>query len=435
MKKLLCIGLSLILAMGLISGCGSTAKSTVSEDKHSGTTLTLVTCNDYVDEVEAVAKAYQKLHPDVTIRTEPYSFDQLFETIEIKLGSEDSSFDLIYVDGPMVSGYGYRNFLEPLDSYFTEEEMAEYTEASRNASMYDGKFLAAPLNSSSGVLVYNKDLLDRAGLPYPSRNIADRMTWEELQDNLVVFQEKLDPNHKNGIWAFSFDQISRPYQILPLPNSLGGQGVKDGYLVSDVLNDEAWNKSMQFYSDLHNTLGVAPKGLAANETIELFVAGKMGYFISGTWIVDSVKANPDLNWDYAPFPYFEDGTAATPTGSWHLGVSKFSKNKEVAADFVKFMSVGEGNEILLDLYPQVAARTERLEKDLKSGDEFPVSLFALAAEEALTTAVPRPITPGYREWEQVVGNMMEDIRNGADVQESLDMAVSQLEGAMAKYAK
>ncbi len=433
MKKLLCLGLALVLTMGLIAGCGST--DTASSPDSTATTLTLVTCNDYVDEVEAVAAAYKKTHPDVTIRIEPYSFDQLFETIEIKLGSEDSSFDLIYVDGPMVSGYGYRNFLEPLDSYFTADDLAKYTEASLNASMYDGKFLAAPLNSSSGVLVYNKDLLDQAGLPYPSREIDSRMTWEELQENFVTFQQKLDPDHKNGIWAFSFDQISRPYQILPLPNSLGGQGVKDGCLVSGVLNDAAWNKSMQFYSDLHNKLGVAPKGLAANETIELFVAGKMGYFISGTWIVDSVKANPELNWDYAPFPYFKDGTAATPTGSWHLGVSKFSKNKDAAADFVKFMSVGEGNEILLDLYPQVAARTERLEKDLNSSNEFPGSLFALAAGEALTTAVPRPITPGYREWEQVVGSMMEDIRNGADVQESLDMAVSQLEGSMEKYAK
>ena len=57
----------------------------------------------------------------------------------------------------------------------------------------------------------------------------------------------------------------------------------------------------------------------------------------------------------------------------------------------------------------------------------------IAAYEAANTAVPRALTPGYTEYDTVVNNMWEDIRNGSDVKGSLDNAVSQINTAFEKY--
>jgi hypothetical protein len=49
--------------------------------------------------------------------------------------------------------------------------------------------------------------------------------------------------------------------------------------------------------------------------------------------------------------------------------------------------------------------------------------------------VPRPVTPGYLEYEQILQNTFDDIRNGANVEEALNLAVERIESEMVKYTR
>ncbi len=57
----------------------------------------------------------------------------------------------------------------------------------------------------------------------------------------------------------------------------------------------------------------------------------------------------------------------------------------------------------------------------------------IAAYESANTAVPRALTPGYTEYDTIIQNTWEDIKNGSDVKESLDNAAEKIEKAMEKF--
>lgn len=59
----------------------------------------------------------------------------------------------------------------------------------------------------------------------------------------------------------------------------------------------------------------------------------------------------------------------------------------------------------------------------------------VAAKEATVNPVPRPVTPGFLEYQQYIEAAFKDIRNGADVKVSLDTAAQRITQEMAKYQK
>lgn len=396
-------------------------------------TIKFLTMAEYHNALAGVIQAFEASHPGVKVETEEFPFAQLFDAIEIKLGSKNSKFDVVLTDATMVSGYAYRGFISPLDSYFSAAEKKQFTPALVNSGSFDGKFYSPPLKNSCHVLWYNKKLLDKAGVPYPSADPKSRMTWEEVVEiSKKVMAASGDPT----VYGLTFEQISRPYQILPLVNSLGGAGIgADGVTVDGYVNGDGFVKAMEWYSDIHNKYKIAPKGISPSETVGQFAAGKIAFLSANLFDYKTFEKTPGLEYGYCPLPYFKDGKAVTPTDSFHISVSNFSKNKALAAEFVKYLTLGKGNDIYLDKQGEFSARISILnsyDTDQKY-NAFPLSVFRLAAHEAKTTAYPRPLSLGYREWESVMTTTMEDIRNGADVNNALNKAVKTLNAQLQMY--
>ena len=128
-------------------------------------------------------------------------------------------------------------------------------------------------------------------------------------------------------------------------------------------------------------------------------------------------------------------TVATCTGSWHLGVSSFSEHKKEAAEFVKFLTLGVGNDMWLKANGDIPARVSVVESYMndKKYAEYPLSIQRIAAFEAANTAVPRPVTPAYSEYESLINAMLSDISNGADPAEAIKNCVEKTDSIMKKY--
>src|SRR2546421_548045 len=126
---------------------------------------------------------------------------------------------------------------------------AQAAPATLRTGYYYGHLLAPPLNSSSQILYYNKDLLRKAGVPFPPNDPNKRLTWEQLATEARKAQ--VVSGSQVMAWGFVIDQIDRPYQLLPLPESLGGQPIsKDGLHVAGITNSPAWIKAFTYYYNL-----------------------------------------------------------------------------------------------------------------------------------------------------------------------------------------
>ena len=124
-----------------------------------------------------------------------------------------------------------------------------------------------------------------------------------------------------------------------------------------------------------------------------------------------------------------------PTGSWHLGINRFSKKKDAAAKFVKYATGREGCigwfKTDLHLSPNKVALDYIASAD--EYKEFPWTMYKLVIYETQNTAVGRPVTPGYLEYEQILTAAFEDIRNGSDVEATLKGAVPRIDRLLEKY--
>ena len=367
----------------------------------------------------------------VHIEAEFYSFNDLFEVIETKCAGGNADFDVMSVDVTYVSKYGLSGYLSPLDEYLTEDDIAKWDSASYAAGVWDGVTYAIPENTSAQVLWYNKTLLDEAGIEIPENSAEDRLTYDEVAALAKEALDKIDPDGSRGLIGFDFQQVSRIYQMNMLPNSMGGANISEnGFSLDGVVNTEPWINAMKWYQGLVND-GIASQGYDADQLAEQFYTGKCIFMIGGTWTANNILCEDEFDCTYAPcFEGYED-QVATSTGSWYFGINSQSENKDVAADFIKFFTLGEGSDMWLEINGDVPSRLDK-QAEMADNENSPKQM-KIAAYEAANTAYPRAVTPAFGEYSTILNTAWEDVRNGADVEETLNYAVEEFASAVASY--
>ncbi|WP_320129614.1 sugar ABC transporter substrate-binding protein [uncultured Sphaerochaeta sp.] len=434
MKKILCLFVVFLLCFSVFANGKQETSGPVGGDNPVEITYVTSGAGQWEDKLNPIFAEYERTH-NVKVNLECYQQEQLFQNLEVKLGSKSSEYDVIGVDVPMVAGYVTRGYLEPMDQYFTAEEKEGFIPSAINAGTWDGKFYCPPMNTSSQLLWYNTDYVKQAGIEIPPNDVNHRLTWFQVMDMAQKVQKAVDPDGTKGIAGLMFEQVGRIYQILALPNSLGAPSIgPDGVTVEGIVDSPEWIKALEFYKSTFDS-GVSLRGISADEVGNNFRSGKVCFLIGGTWNEASADQVGFTSLAYCPCPAFKgyEDTVATPTGSWHFGVSSFSKHKAEAAEFIKYMSLGEGNTLWLAANGDIPSTQAGINAIIENPDA--PKYLKIAAFEAAHTAVPRPVTPGYSEYETIINAMLEDIRNGAEVKPAVADAIKQLNTALYKYKK
>lgn len=447
MSRLKWLAIGLLSIAVIVAGCGSSDKSSngtanstpsgasgqASDSSDNVTDISAVIYSNYEEAIKQVIEEFEKQHPNIRVNLYSSPFGQMMETIEIKMSTASDDVDLLFVDSPLTMNYSIKGYLEPLDDLLGVDPKQVWVQSSIDAGTYKGQMVAAPLNSSSQVLYLNKDLFEANGVPLPAEN--ERMTWEKLVELGQQLTADTNGDGQTDIFGFSFDQVDRAYQLLPLVNSLGGTMMsEDGLKTDGYTNSPEAVQAFQFYSDLFNKYNISPK-VKKEETIEYFTSGKVAMFLAANHSLPRIKSS-GINFAVTLHPYFEGGKVVTPTGAWGMGISKFSKNKEAAAEFLKFLTVDkQGADIFFQAAGTLPAHLELL-KEIETSpvyEEFPNNILRIAAQESAETAVLRPKSPGYLEWETIINTTFEDIKFGAEVQNALDFAASEVDRLLKKY--
>ena len=359
-----------------VLGGGSTARRAGAQEPVTVRFITL--SEEWADHMQQVIDAFHETTPDIRVELETYPFRQLFEVIEIRMSGQSRDIDIVSVDVPLVASYSARGFLHPLDEYFTPEEIeATWIPAASDAGSYGEQFMAAPQNNSTQFLYVNRGLFEEAGVAPPPMLTAEtepnpeaiqeivdgRWTWEQVVEAAQQLAQDTNADGVPDVWGFMFDQVSRPYQILALPESLNQPSLaEDGLSTDGYLNSENWIRAGQFYGDLFNALAVSPKGTTPEQSSELFASGNVALYVGGEWNVPTFAGTEGLDIGIAAHPYFADGRVATPTGSWHVGVSAFSDHKAEAGEFIKFLTAStEGTRTWFETHGHFPVTNELLD--------------------------------------------------------------------------
>lgn len=325
--------------------------------------------------------------------------------------------DILDVDGPVMPNWAWSGYLQPLP--IDESVIADFLPGTKGH--WNGELYSVGLWDAAVALYARRSTLEELGLRTPT--LEEPWTGEE-------FMAALDAAKASGKYEYAFDPGMAwtgewyPYAFSPFLQSFGGDIVdRSTYQTADgVLNGDAAIAFGEWWQSLFAE-GYAP-GTSQDpaDRDAGFIDGRYAFQWNGNWAaVATLEKVDDLV--FLPAPDFGNGPKIG-AASWQFGVSATSEHPEGAAAFIEFalqdkylaaFSDGIG---LIPATPSAAAMT----KNYKEGGPLAV-FFDLSKEQALV----RPVTPGYVVAAKVFEKALADIANGADVADTLDAAVDEID--------
>lgn len=335
LKRLVSAMLTAVIAAAMMTSCGADAGSGAGTG--GGTTDLLLWMPPYAADGEALDQEWwsETLSPwatennvNLTIEIIPWgNYSEKYLTAF----SSGQGPDVGYMYQEMYNDFIDMGALEPLGQYFSEEDTADYIYY--DMGMIKGDQYALPMIvGNARVLFFNMDILEKAGVTeLPS-------TWDELVDVC----KKIKDSNQEGVIPFGqgwaepsiggLNEIYYPYMW-----QAGGDIFDENGEIALMKNDGAV-KAAQFLYDLrftHEVLVDATMGLTGSDVRDQFEAGKVGVIMGSTNYATRFD-NAGVNWDFVAS--LEDEQKGTMIAADALIMNSASKNKELAADLMKYMT-------------------------------------------------------------------------------------------------
>jgi multiple sugar transport system substrate-binding protein len=331
--------------------------------------------------------------------------------------------DILDLDGPVMANLAWGGSLAALDDCIPDELRADVLPSLIEQGTYaDRLWAVGSFDSGLGLYAY-RSALDEVGARIPT-SADDAWTADETEQILrdlqgAGYEHPLDTKFWYGSQGEWFS-----YAFAPIIWSAGGDLIdRSDYQTADgVLNSpevvEAMTTFQRWVTD-----GLIDKDAAddSNFTSKASPISWVGHWM---YVPYSEAVGDDLV--VLPLPDFGAGSK-TGLGSWAWSMSSAAGDPDAAWAVIEFLM---STEVITDITTVNGAvpGTETATADSANyAPGGPLELFADQLAGAPDVAVPRPVTPAYPTITQVMRATIDDIVQGADVQQALDEAVADID--------
>ncbi|MGI6714132.1 MAG: sugar ABC transporter substrate-binding protein [Bacilli bacterium] len=296
--------------------------------------------------------------------------------------SSRSRPDMAYLDQPKISDFAADGTLAVLDQYLATSEHIDnqqFFQSGLATNIYQGKQYGVPLNMTTSVLFYNKDIVGEAA----------PLSWEAwLNTPIANSQHSLFDGIGSGGYAGWYFQAF-------LANN-GGQLLNEQE-TAVAFNNAQGVAAAKMIQDLYTF--DRPQASLNRSSNNAFGRGLIAYKLGSSSDIDALDTNfPTLNYGVAKIPPCVAGaTSYSNMGGENLVVFNHSPNKKGCIKLIEFLLRREninkiasftGNFPAIEAYADVTT--------------IPVVRESSRAKKAvileqLATSVPRPVIPRWLE--------------------------------------
>ncbi len=380
---------------------------------------------------DELISSFERLNTDIRIKmkTIPYSDYEVRLRTEIAIGTPP---DIMAIDSPTLALYAHAGSLLSIDSLMKEEgDIEDIPISTLKGLSYKGQIYLAPIAESSIALFYNKHLLKEAGVPFPSPNPNEPLTWDEVIEiaKKVTASKKgtigIDPGQGFG------DGEAPAYFKMPFLWQYGASVLSpDAITASGYLDSEEALEALQVFQDLYHKHEVASLEMDP----DAFIKGKLAMTILGSWSLKDFEklANFSLGEDFGVAPLPKGSIQGAPNGGWALGISSQSKHANESWRFVKYVTSYEGMKKYVTITGDLPSRYSVV-KDIPELNQYPLNIFS---EQTLRHSQNRPVTPAYPVVSNAIRVLFEDIALGdKDIRSSAKEAVAKINAGLREFEK
>ncbi|WP_062195617.1 ABC transporter substrate-binding protein [Caldimonas taiwanensis] len=355
----------------------------------ANTELVIATVNNgHMIEMQKLSKHFEQAHPDIRLKWVTLEEGVLRQRVTTDIATKGGQFDIMTIGMYEAPIWGKKGWLHELktDAAYDVDDLLP---AIRSALTVDGKLYAAPFYGESSMLMYRKDLADKAGVQLP-----ERPTWPQIAE---LAKKIHDP--ANGVYGICLrgkpgwgDNMAF---LSTLVNTFGGQWFDMQW--KPQIDTKPWKEAITFYVDLLKNYG--PPGSSANsfnEILALTNEGKCGMWVDATiaasFVSDPKQSKVADKMAFAQAPIMHTPKGANWLWSWNLAIPAGSKKADAAQKFITWATSKD--------YIQLVAKTNGwanvptgTRKSTYAHPEFQkAARFAAAELKAIETANPKDST-------------------------------------------
>jgi multiple sugar transport system substrate-binding protein len=394
------LGIGAIVLAGLVavvvSGCGggsSSGSGTIELSFWDGQTQR---AHKVVEELVA---EFNKAHPKIHVSTNSGGVTADTMLPKVTAGLQAGSYpDIAYIFGSDLANLAKSEKLLDLDEATEDGELEwdKFDQAARETATVEGKVRAVPALVEDLAIVYNKKLLEEAGVPFPKAG----WNWDEFREDAIKLT-----NSSTGVvgtaWPATGDEDTT-WRIWPMVWQLGGEvvapeGEKVGY------EGEPGLKSLTLIDELAEAHAIYLDTSAGSERInQVFNAGKLGMAMAGNWALPEFIEG-GVEYGVAEMPSFSDEpTTIAGPDVWAIFDHGDEARSKAAIEFISWFTAPKQNLRWDEASGSLPTRT-----DVSKLPEYDAYLKSLPHLDAfidnLENARVRPTIPQYPEISKAMG--------------------------------
>ncbi len=316
MKKLLLVAILL-----MFSSCGNRQDDSIIRLSF----WQFWTSPDVKPTIEKLIKEYETKHPNVRIDLVDLTWSDGHEKIVVAF-STGTAPDIVELGSDWIGEFARSGMLSDLTSFYDSNGLSLLM---WEPAMQDGRCYAVPWLLGTRVLYCNQDLRRIAGI----ENESPPATWSELLDDANRIDASGDQYY--GFGSNSAERHRLYKKFLPFLWSNGGSILSDDHTACLIDRPEAV-EALAYYVALSDAGCMdTQQGLD-----ERFLAGEIGFIISGDWLLRRIaKATPDFEVAAATIPVLDTSHESVSfAGGEYLAVSSSSTRAAQALDFISYMT-------------------------------------------------------------------------------------------------
>ena len=215
---------------------------------------------------------FTKANPDIKLSWVTLEENDLRQKVTKDIATKGGQYDVLTIGTYETPIWGKKGWLVPLTGV---DDSADLLPAIASGLTVDGKLYASPFYGESSMVMYRKDLMDKAGLKMP-----DAPTWTFIADAAKKMTDRAAG--VNGICLRGKAGWGENMAFLTaMSNSFGARWFDEKW--NPQFDQPEWKATLTTYLNLMKDSG--PPGASTNgfsENLALFQSGKCGMWIDAT---------------------------------------------------------------------------------------------------------------------------------------------------------
>ncbi|MEV5711732.1 ABC transporter substrate-binding protein [Actinoallomurus sp. NPDC052274] len=344
--------------------------------------ITLATGKDTSGNMQNLVNAWNQQHPKEQARIIelPEDADAQRQQMVQNAQTKSNAYSVLNLDVVWTAEFAANQWIAQLPK--DQFDLSKYLPAATKTGEYRNNLYAAPWKTDAGLLYYNKDLLDKAGVTAPPK------TWAEMQQDCAKVKGA-------KCYAGQFEKYEGlTVNFSEAVASAGGVVVDDSGKPN--VNTPQAKQGLDFLVNGFKN-GMIPKEAISykeEESRRAFEKGDLVFYRQWpyAYALSNKKGDSKVvgKFAVAPLPGL-NGPGAPTLGGHNLAISKFAQNKATALDFIKYLT-SEQTERANLINSSEAPTLASLYDDAELQKKFP---YLSTLKASLLNAKPRPQAVRY----------------------------------------